>query len=139
MKVLATTRSFATGIATGSRSLLPLAMTLAAGKSPWAGLAGTLAAGELIGDKLPFAPARIEAIPLAGRAFCGALCGWLLAARDGSARPVAAGVGASAAVASTLAGYYARKFLTHELGIPDPLIALAEDGIVFGLARFANG
>ena len=138
MNVRSTARGALAGFASGGRSLLPFAVTLAAGKSPWTGLAATLAAGEIVGDKLPFAPPRTQPVPLVGRALAGGLCGWMLANRDGSSRPVGAGVAAVAAVAGTFAGYYARKFLTLELGIPDPVIAIAEDGIVFGLARFAN-
>ena len=138
MSISLTPASAAVGFATGLRSLLPLGVTLAAEKSAWTGLAGTLAAGELGGDKLPFAPPRTQAGPLIGRALIGALCGSLVAKRADKNARAGALLGAAAAIAGTVGGYNARKYLTKELGIPDAVIALLEDGLTFGLARLAN-
>lgn len=87
------------------------------------------AAGELVGDKLPTTPDRIEPGPLAGRAVSGALCG---AALSRSARQRAlsgALVGALGAVAGACAFYYLRRELTREQGVPDVWVALAEDAL----------
>jgi uncharacterized membrane protein len=130
--------SFVAGFSTGLRSMTAPAVTLAAGKSAWTGLAGTLAVGEVLADKLPVVPARTQAGPLFGRALFGALCGWAIAGRAGRSQSAGAAVAALGAIASAYGGYYARKFIDERVGIPDPVVALAEDGLAFGLARLAN-
>src|SRR6266581_4713273 len=68
-----------------------------------------LAVSELIADKLPFTPNRLNAGPLASRIASGAICG---AAVCGAVkRPLAEGalLGGLGAIAGALAGYHVRK------------------------------
>ena len=89
-----------------------------------------LAAGEMIADKLPVVPARTKLPSLVGRAASGALCGGAVAARHGGSRPLAAAVGSAAAVGAAHLAYRLRKRAGEATGLPDPLLALAEDAIV---------
>jgi uncharacterized membrane protein len=130
--------SFFAGLSTGLRTFTATSVTLAAGQSPWTGLAGTLAAGELLGDKLPMTPARTQPAALLARAGAAAYCGSLLAKREGRSPALGAGIAVIAAVGAAFAGYHVRAFVGKSLGIPDPVVAVLEDGIAFGLARLAN-
>src|SRR5437763_58300 len=68
-----------------------------------------LAVGELLADKLPFTPNRINPGPLAWRVVTGAASGAAIATTI--RRPVAEGavLGSLGAVAGAFAGYYARR------------------------------
>lgn len=95
-----------------------------------------LAAGELVGDKLPFMPSRLEPGGLVGRMASGALCGAAVVAasrnRDSGALAAGAALGAVAAIAGAFAGYHLRRQLGQKLDIPDPAIAVIEDLIAVG-------
>ncbi len=88
-----------------------------------------MAAGELAADKLPFVPDRIKLLPLLGRAASGALVGAALGDAAGEPPATGAALGAAAAVASTFAMYYLRRAGGEKLGLPDPLLAVVEDGL----------
>ncbi len=96
----------------------------------------TMMVGEMIGDKTPFVPSRVSLGPLFGRALSGALVGAaLFVSGDRQGLP-----GALLGAASALAGVYAadrlRSATTQQLGLPDPLFGLLEDGLVlFGGTR----
>jgi uncharacterized membrane protein len=130
--------SFLAGLSTGLRTFTAASVTLATEHSAWTGLAGTLAAGELVGDKLPMTPARTQPAALFARASAAAFCGSRLATRDGGSPYVGASVAAGAAIGAAFAGYRLRAFASKSLGFPDPVVAVAEDAIAFGLARLAN-
>src|SRR5215217_7425835 len=67
-----------------------------------------MAAGEVVMDKLPFAPPRTDLVPLMGRAALGALVG----AAVSKDKWIQGGVvGAIGAVASAYAAYHIRKAL----------------------------
>ena len=89
-----------------------------------------LAAGEMAADKMPFVPARTELPSLVGRAASGALCGAVVAARRGGSKPVAAVIGAAAAVGMAHLAYCVRKRVGETTGLPDVVTALAEDAVV---------
>jgi uncharacterized membrane protein len=91
-----------------------------------------LAAGELAADKLPDIPSRIALLPLLGRAASGALCGAALGEAGGEQAERGAALGAAAAVVSAYVMYHLRRFAREELGAPDPLLALLEDGLAVG-------
>lgn len=94
-----------------------------------------LAAGELAADKIPGIPARIKPLPLLGRAASGAVAGAVLSDAGRESWPEGAALGAAAAVVSTFGMYHLRRALTHELGLPDFLVALAEDGVALAAGR----
>lgn len=87
------------------------------------------AAGELVGDKLPATPSRTSLPPLLGRAVSGALVGAALFAS--AERTAAAGglLGGGAAVAGAFAGERLRALVGQHVRVPDPIVALVEDGV----------
>ncbi len=91
------------------------------------------AAGEVVGDKLPMVPSRLQPGPLAGRVIVGALAGATLSHRTPLTLAVGAALGAAAAGAGSAAGYYARKALGDATSVPDPAWAVLEDGLALGL------
>jgi uncharacterized membrane protein len=141
------------GTIAGMRSMAaPAALSRAVGRGDIEGLEETpfgalgsptvatalrvLEVGELFVDKLPVAPSRTSPPPLLGRAASGALVGAALFASSGR-RAVAGGVlGAVSALMGAYAGERLRLLGAQTLGVPDPLLALLEDGVVlFGAAR----
>jgi uncharacterized membrane protein len=90
-----------------------------------------LAAGELIGDKLPFMPPRSDPPSLLGRIASGTAIG------AATAGPRGAGAAAAGAAATTLASERLRSQLGERLGVPDPLLGLAEDALAVAVATQA--
>jgi uncharacterized membrane protein len=90
-----------------------------------------MALGELLMDKLPFAPKRTDALSLLARAASGALIGASL--YSSSKQPAWGGalIGGVSAVLATVASYHVRKVLTKNMHIPDTIVAIAEDALVF--------
>ncbi len=86
--------------------------------------------GELIVDKLPATPSRTSPPPLLGRMASGALVGAALFASEDRGQAVGSILGAVAALASAYAGESLRVQTAQRLGVPDPLVALLEDGLV---------
>lgn len=87
--------------------------------------------GEMAADKAPFVPSRTSAGPLLGRAVSGALVAAALRASAGrSDKGSAALLGALSAVAAAFAGANLRAQGGQRLGVPDPILALLEDGLV---------
>ncbi|PTX18320.1 putative membrane protein [Pontibacter mucosus] len=89
-----------------------------------------LAATELLGDKLPIAPDRIETPSLLMRAASGAAVGAAVFAGRHKSMAEGAALGAVAAVAATYASFYLRKFLCEKTGIADPVFGALEDVLV---------
>jgi uncharacterized membrane protein len=86
-----------------------------------------LAVGELIADKIPSAPSRLNPASMIVRALSGAACAYALCGRERSNREKwgSAVVGATAAVAATWAGSAFRK----NTKLPKIAAALAEDAV----------
>ena len=101
-----------------------------------AGVLKIAAAGELIADKLPFVPARIEPGPLAGRVASGALCGATLCAAEGERAGVGAIYGGLSALASSYAFYYLRRKLGETKIVPDATLAVCEDATAVSVGLF---
>ncbi|KQO84129.1 hypothetical protein ASF17_00830 [Frigoribacterium sp. Leaf263] len=139
------------GVLSGSRSASPLAvLALNQGaeeaRGAWQswplfraplGRAALVAAGagELVGDKLPMTPSRVAAGPLFGRALAGAVVG--LAITDtgrGGLRVSGAVAGALGALAGSWLFYRARKTAVDGTGLPDAVVALAEDALTVSSA-----
>jgi uncharacterized membrane protein len=80
-----------------------------------------LAAGEVVGDKLPMAPPRVEGPGLVGRVVSGALSGRVVGGARG------ARVGATFALASTYPSQLLRSTIVTHTPIPDLACAVPED------------
>ena len=89
-----------------------------------------LAVSELIADKLPFAPSRLKAGPLASRIVSGAVCGATI--YGVVKRPLMEGavLGGVGAIAGAFAGYHMRKRLSRDM--PDLGVAALEDALAIG-------
>lgn len=144
-------RAAGLGIVAGMRSMTaPAAISRAAVRGHLAGLDRTplafmgrpltarllrlLALGEYGGDKLPGIPSRTQPGSLAGRAGAGALVG-SISFRD-AGLPVAVGAlcGAGGAVLGSFAAMRTRKAVGVATGLPDPVVAIAEDVLAAALA-----
>jgi len=131
------------GAAAGLRSMMPGAVLSrqSAGGKPRAPLVSRVltlaAAGECLADKLPMMPDRVAPLPLLGRLLAGSLCGAVISTRLGRSGLAGATVGALAAFAFAHAGYRARSALVKRSRWPDAAVALAEDAVALGLARWA--
>lgn len=125
------------GIATGMRSLLPLAL-LSLTQGSHRGLRALLlplAATELVGDKLPWIPSRLGPVPLGARLLAGGIgAAWLTRSRRPTPLVLAGGAGA---LAGALLGSRARRRLPHSTGTPDLPWAVLEDVTAFALAGAA--
>jgi uncharacterized membrane protein len=94
----------------------------------------TMAVGELVFDKLPFAPRRIAPAGLSGRLLSGAMCGAMVSRDDERAGAL---LGIAGALVSSFAGYAIRKGIGRASRLPDALIALVEDGLAIGIGLAA--
>jgi len=94
-----------------------------------------LAAGELVGDKLPMTPNRTELAGLIGRGVSGALVGATLAKTQRVSPLAGAGVGLSSALVSTHAFYLLRKKLSEDTKLPDILWASSEDILAIKMGK----
>ncbi|WP_299754939.1 DUF4126 family protein [uncultured Pontibacter sp.] len=91
-----------------------------------------LAATELLGDKIPGVPDRIEVPSLLFRATSGAVVGAAVYASNHEKLLKGAAIGAAAAVAATYLSFYLRKTLCEKTTIADPVIGALEDALVLG-------
>lgn len=98
---------------------------------------GLAAAGELVADKLPATPTRTEPAPLGGRVLSGALAGAAVGREAGASVLACAALGAAGAVAGSFGGASYRRIAGETTGLPDPVLAVAEDATAVGLAAVA--
>lgn len=146
-------RSFLIGLAAGARSMTPLAAVSDAarhgalpadnGAPAWLGhplvAAGSkaLAAGELMGDKLPSAPDRIVPAGIAARLVTGALAGAALAPRKSAL--LGAALGAAGAVGAAYVTFALRMPALRRYGqtstgvIEDALTVAAAQAVLLGV------
>ena len=139
-------KSFGIGIVSGMRSMMGLAvvshkfsrvMPSSEPHSPieyaanpkTAAVLKVLAVGELIGDKMPQTPARTAMPGLGFRVLSGGTCGALLSEAEGQSVAQGAMLGGFGAVVGAFAFLRLRLWLDEELGLPDPVVALAEDAL----------
>jgi uncharacterized membrane protein len=129
------------GAASGSRSQLGVATVVARSdpslpgifRQPWTRrLLIAAAAGELVADKLPNTPSRLEPAGIAGRLVLGATATGLFARTRRAPWLPAAAIGAASAIVSAKIGHDVRARLAQHA--PDPAVAVAEDALAFGLA-----
>ena len=100
-----------------------------------------LAIGELITDKLPRTPSRTAPLGLTARIVLGGASAAALAVSARGNLPVAVVAGAVGGIVGAFAGYNVRHTLVAKNGMPDFLVALAEDAvaIVGGLVIVSRG
>ncbi len=141
------------GATAGARSMAaPAALSRAVERGDVGGLEGTpfaalgspgvsralrlLAIGEMFVDKLPVAAGRTSPPPLLGRAASGAFVGSALFVSGGRSAAAGGVLGAVSALVGAYAAERLRLWIAEKLGVPDPAVALLEDGIVlYGAAR----
>lgn len=143
-------RAAGLGVVAGLRSQLPFALLAAAANRGRFAAAtgrpigllrsrgalvgfGLSAAGELVGDKLPMTPSRLQPLPLAGRVLVGAAAGATLAREAGRATGFGAALGAAGGALGSFGGYHLRVAAGRATGLPDPVVAVAEDALAIGL------
>jgi uncharacterized membrane protein len=91
-----------------------------------------LAAGEIVGDKLPNTPNRIKAPGVIARCLSGSLAGASIYKAAGHNAITGALLGAVVALGASYGSYYLRKVVVDKTGIFDPYIGGVEDAIVAG-------
>jgi uncharacterized membrane protein len=96
---------------------------------------GVAALGEVVADKLPFVPSRVEPLPLAGRIVLGGTAGALASLAEGRTSDSGALVGSAGALLGSLVGYRLRT--NGVLPLPPLVLAVGEDALAFTLARWA--
>jgi uncharacterized membrane protein len=102
-------------------------------------ITGFLAVGELIGDKLPMTPSRLNEGPFLGRIALGALAGALVSRRFHQAPLQGAIRGVIGAAVGTIVGNSYRSLAAQGLGIPDVVAALGEDAVAITIGLRAVG
>jgi uncharacterized membrane protein len=129
------------GAASGLRGQIGLAAVAARSdpslppifRQPWTRrLLVAAAAGELVVDKLPSTPSRLEPPGLAGRIVMGGLSAGLFAQTRQAPWLPAGAIGASCAIVAAKIGHDVRARLARRA--PDPAIAVVEDALALGLA-----
>jgi uncharacterized membrane protein len=104
--------------------------------SRWAVAAlSSMAGGELVADKLPFTPGRLQPLPLAGRVLLGGTASAVASLAEGRRSDTGALVGCLGAVVGSVLGYLWRTRLP--IPVPPLALALAEDALAFTLGRWA--
>jgi uncharacterized membrane protein len=139
-------RAAVLGAATGMRSTVALAALVlrrshglpAVLKNPAARrIAAIVDGAELVADKLPMTPSRLDPPGLAGRLISAGLAAAVLA-RSAHRTPIPAVLTASAAaLAAARVCHDARAALARR--VPDPAVAMAEDLLAIGLAAVGSG
>lgn len=141
-------RAVLLGLATGGRStagLTALALTNPSSTGALANrwtrrLAGTAAAGELVGDKLPQTPSRLRPEGLVPRLVLGTAAGAILTRREGAGpgrAAVAGALGLLGAAAGSRLGASWRQQASRRFGNDLPG-ALLEDALWLVVARYAS-
>lgn len=134
------TKSLLVGLAAGGRSSFGLAAPLLTSNATRARVLGVTAVlGEMVVDKLPATPSRLDAGLLGGRVVAGAVGGATVAARNGHAglSVVAAALGVAGSVAGSVLGAAWRE-IAADKGFAWPA-ALAEDAASLAVAAYALG
>jgi uncharacterized membrane protein len=144
------TKTLCAGVISGMRSMAGLALVsdslaksqsnlLQDSKLHWVGspkvalVMKFLAAGEIVGDKLPMTPSRIAPGPLFGRLLFGGFSSAALWISEGKRARTGALLGAVSAAAGAYTFYYLRRSAGKASGIPDPWIGLLEDILAYGV------
>jgi uncharacterized membrane protein len=141
------------GLATGLRCMTPIAVLCWFAylghlrvEGTWAswtansvsvGVFTVLAAAELVGDKLPAIPSRIEIGPLGARLFFAGLLGAIGATVLGGLVLEGVLLGTIGAVLGSFGGFTMRRDLVERLRSKDWPVAVAEDAVAVGCSVIA--
>jgi uncharacterized membrane protein len=98
---------------------------------------GLLAAGEIVGDKLPFTPNRTDAPGLIARIISGAAVGGLVCAHGKKSVPAGIAIGVASSVAAAYAGQHIRQAIAEKSGVPSAVLGAVEDAIAIGIGLSA--
>lgn len=148
-------RPLALGFVTGLRSQLPIAVLAwrqARGELPEgirgpgrilrrrgsATLLALAAAGEMVADKRPLTPSRLDPGSFTGRLSLGAGAGAGVATAFGGSRLLGGVLGAAGAASGSWAGAHYRRWAAEHTGVPDLACALCEDAAAVTLALVAT-
>jgi uncharacterized membrane protein len=126
-------------VVTGLRTMLGPALLARAHRRPGHAELALAAIGEMILDKQPLMPRRDSLLPLVARGLAGAWVARRCYEDDGIHEPWAGPLGAIVAIGTASAAPRIRQALGWTLGIPDPLIGLAEDAFALKLGADAVG
>jgi uncharacterized membrane protein len=96
--------------------------------------ARVFAVGERIADKLPGIGPRTAPASLAARLLSGAFAGATIAHEKGRSGLAGGLLGGGTAVGAAFAGYHLRRLVDAESGLPDAVVAVGEDAMVWGLS-----
>ncbi|TWR31315.1 DUF4126 family protein [Mucilaginibacter pallidiroseus] len=92
-----------------------------------------LAAGELIGDKMPMAPNRTEAPGLIGRIVTGVFTGATIYKADSKNALLGGLIGGTAAAAATFGCFFLRTTLNKKTALPNFVTGACEDALAITL------
>ena len=123
-------RSVLIGIVAGMRSLTPIAVISWLSSPRASKVAVAMAAAELLGDKLPFAPDRIVTAGILARVATGAFAGMAVAPRR--EQYLGAVLGATAAVVAAYASFGLRQRAMRRGG--QTATGLIEDALALAAA-----
>lgn len=87
--------------------------------------------GELVGDKLPSTPSRLDPAPLGGRILAGAGAAYAIARRRGEDVVPATLIGGLSAVAGSYAGHRYRAWASKR--VPPLTAAVVEDAVALSI------
>jgi uncharacterized membrane protein len=94
-----------------------------------------LSAGELVGDKLPAAPNRTGFAGVIGRVVNGALSAAAISKVNKKDVLTGALIGGGAALASTYACFYLRRYISSRPHVKDYIVGATEDALTISFAR----
>jgi uncharacterized membrane protein len=140
------------GFLSGLRAFTPIALVSWLAIWGWMPLAGSpfwfigteifatailiFAVLELVGDKLPKTPPRIQPMPLLARIATGGLSGAAVAFSAGFGWVYGLLLGAVGSLIGAFGGYHLRWAIVQRLRLPDFIVALVEDGVAVGGTLF---
>lgn len=108
-------------------------------RQPDADLWVKAAMAEMVVDKIPFVPSRSNLALVIPRAVSGAWVARESMRSDGVDDPLAAPMGAAVAAGAALIAPMLRYSMRKVLGIPDPILAVAEDYLALKIGTEAVG
>lgn len=143
---------FGLGFLSGLRAFTPIALVSWLAIWGWMPLAGSpfwfigtevfataiviFAVLELVGDKLPKTPARVQPMPLLARIATGGLSGAAVDFSAGSGWVFGVLLGAIGSLAGAFTGYHLRRAIVQRLRVRDFIVALLEDFVTVGGTLF---